>query len=82
MCFNVFPGCKSLLHFIAEDKLIPEKESHLREIFDRANKDHFNDGHRLTIPIFRDLNGMTPLDICLEAKTLNLSLADFLFRQT
>lgn len=82
MCFNVFPRCKSLLHLITEDKLMSDKESHLREIFARANSGRLNDGQGLNIPIFRDTEGKTPIDICLDAKTLNLNLADLLFNET
>ena len=82
MCFNVFPRCKSLLHFVAEDKDMPDKENHLQEIFTRANSGKFNEGQPLNIPIFRDIEGKTPIDICLDAKTLNLNLADLLFLQT
>jgi len=54
MCFNVFPRCKSILHFLTENKALFNKEKHLREIFAQANLGKFNKGQRLTIPILRD----------------------------
>jgi hypothetical protein len=81
MCFNIFPRCKSILHFLTENKALSNKEKHFKKIFESVNSGKFNKGQRLTIPIFRDNEGNTPLDICLDDQTLNLCLADLFFTE-
>ena len=44
-----------------------------------AHEGKYNKGRKLFVPIFRDEEGKTPLDICLDPKIMNLNLADLLF---
>ena len=83
MCFNVFPRIKSVFHNLAENQHVCNLKV-IQPLFDRAGKGSaMFDGKKVTLPIFQDEEGETPMDACLnEKKTFNAKLVSFLFANT
>ena len=85
MCFNIFPGIKSVFHYLSKHPNVCD--IHLvNGIFDSARRGEVPGlgGRKVTLPIFQDAQGMTPMDACLnkEEKIYNLKLVSVLFRKT
>ena len=83
MCFNVFPRIKSVFHRLAENQHVCDLNV-LQILFDQAKKGNPKfGGKQVTLPIFQDEEGETPMDACLnENKTFNAKLVGFLFANT
>ena len=58
---------------MAKDNQVAQKEIPVIErIFDDARSGNFSHGKSLTLPIVRDEDLMTPIDICLSKDNLNI----------
>ena len=85
MAFNVFPRLKSVFHYLAQNPNVCDIAL-VNGIFDSARSGEVAEleGRRLTLPIFQDATGMTPMDACLnkEERMYNLKLVRVLFAKT
>jgi ankyrin repeat protein len=65
------------LHLLAENFA---KSNQFQSQFAKLFEDTSLKGCRLTIPIIQDIDGLTPLDICLKKSHLNINMAAFLLK--
>ena len=85
MCFNIFPRIKSVFHYLSKNPNVCDINL-ISDIFDSAIQGQVPglDGQKVTIPIFQDAKGYTPMDACLnrEKNIFNLKLVSVLFKKT
>jgi len=77
LCFNVFPGVKTVLHKFIEHSVGMEELNYLFLIANNYKKVSANGFEiKCTIPLFEDCNGHTALDMALSDSVGAKNLAD------
>lgn len=70
ICFNIFPGAKTVLHKFVD---APISIFDLQRLFEVSNNSLIFDKFQCNIPFFQDCNGQTPLELALDKKQTNLA---------
>ena len=85
MCLCIFPRIKSVFHYLSKNPNVCDIKL-INDIFDTAAAGEVPglDNKPITIPIFPDSKGYTPMDACLnkEKNIYNLKLVSVLFKKT
>ena len=71
LCFNIFPGIKTALHFFTYNRVHIDV---LTKLFATVNDERFGK-IECTVPILEDIDSNTALDVALEVGDLNLANA-------
>ena len=85
MCFNIFPRVRSVFHYLSKNPNVCDINL-ISDIFDSALEGEVPglEKQSITIPIFKNAKGLTPMDACLDKENniFNLKLVSVLFKKT
>jgi hypothetical protein len=66
ICFNVLPNLQNILHLMGRAMVKTDTITSIFEILDKGI-----DKNKYFIPYFKDMNGKTPLELCLDLSSIN-----------